>query len=93
MCLYYFPQYYAHREKMALINREKDIEKINRDALRMAREVADKTGTLMAGNICNSNAYLPDNPANDEKLKGMFKVTRVCKGTCFSGLYPNIGLL
>ena len=63
---------------MALIDREKDIEKINRDALKMAREVADNTGTLMAGNICNSNAYLPDNPSNDEKLNFMFQVTHIC---------------
>ena len=60
---------------MSLIDREKDIEKINRDALRMAREVADKTGTLMCGNICNTNAYKPNDPENDERLKQMFKVS------------------
>ena len=60
---------------MALIDREKDIEKINRDALRLAREVADKTGTLMCGNICNTNAYKPNDPENDERLKQMFKVS------------------
>ena len=61
---------------MSVIDREKDIEKINHDALKMAREVADKTGTLMAGNICNSSYYLPNDAANDEILKDMYKVTQ-----------------
>ncbi|XP_072036077.1 betaine--homocysteine S-methyltransferase 1-like [Amphiura filiformis] len=65
--------YYAHREKMSLIDREDDIEKMNRKALRMARDVADETGTLMAGNICNTNAYKPNDAENDERLKTMFK--------------------
>ncbi|KAJ8301856.1 hypothetical protein KUTeg_020843, partial [Tegillarca granosa] len=46
--------YYAHREKLRLIGKEDMLEKMNTEALRIAREVADRTGTLMAGNICNS---------------------------------------
>ncbi|XP_041462175.1 betaine--homocysteine S-methyltransferase 1-like [Lytechinus variegatus] len=65
--------YYAHREKLALIDREKDIEKMNRTALRIAREVADKTGTLVAGDICNTNAFDPKDPTCREKVKNMFK--------------------
>ncbi|XP_022100758.1 betaine--homocysteine S-methyltransferase 1-like [Acanthaster planci] len=65
--------YYAHREKVSLIERESDIEKMNRTALRMAREVADQTGSLMAGNICNSNIYEPNNPDISAKVKDMFK--------------------
>ena len=46
---------------------EDKMEFINREALRMAREVADETGTLLAGNICNTNLYDPNNPeANAE---------------------------
>ena len=37
-------QYYAHRAKLRLVNREIDLETLNRRALKMAREVADKTG-------------------------------------------------
>src|SRR6516162_7938947 len=51
--------YYAHREKLKIIGREKDLERINREALRIARKVARSTGTLFAGNICNSNIYDP----------------------------------
>ncbi|XP_077977731.1 betaine--homocysteine S-methyltransferase 1-like [Glandiceps talaboti] len=66
--------YYAHREKMRLIGRENEILKMNKDALRMAREVADETGTLMAGNICNTNIYAPTNSAEkNQTIKDMFK--------------------
>ena len=68
-------QYYAHRAKLAVIDREKDIEKLNREALRIAREVADKTGTLMAGNISNSTAYNPADKEWKQKITAMFKVS------------------
>ena len=64
---------------MSLIDREKDIEKMNRAALKMAREVADKTGTLMAGNICNTNTFHPDDPTCRDKIKAMFKVGPIFK--------------
>ncbi|XP_070568439.1 betaine--homocysteine S-methyltransferase 1-like [Ptychodera flava] len=65
--------YYAHREKMRLIGRENDLLKLNVDALRMAREVADDTGTLMAGNISNTNLYSPEKKENDPIIKEIFK--------------------
>ncbi|XP_006814175.2 betaine--homocysteine S-methyltransferase 1-like [Saccoglossus kowalevskii] len=65
--------YYAHREKLRLIGREDDLEKLNKTALRMAREVADETGTLMAGNICNTNLYLKDDPDSISTVQSMFK--------------------
>src|SRR6476659_757700 len=34
--------YYAHREKLRLIGRESDLERLNRDALRLAAGVADE---------------------------------------------------
>ena len=54
--------YYAHREKLALIGREADLEPINRAGLRLARDVARETGTLFAGDICNTNIYDPADP-------------------------------
>ncbi|XP_077996648.1 betaine--homocysteine S-methyltransferase 1-like [Glandiceps talaboti] len=65
--------YYATREKTRLVEEEGQTEKLNRDALKMAREVADETGTLMAGNICNTNIYQPDNSERHEEIKLMFK--------------------
>ncbi|XP_066285878.1 betaine--homocysteine S-methyltransferase 1-like isoform X2 [Branchiostoma lanceolatum] len=65
--------YYAHREKMRIIGREADLERINRTALRLARKVADDTGTLMAGNICNTNIYDQTDPSWEERAHAMFK--------------------
>jgi betaine-homocysteine S-methyltransferase len=51
--------YYVHREKLRVIGREKDLLKMNRTALAIARKVARKTDTLFAGDICNTNIYDP----------------------------------
>src|SRR6266540_2310727 len=50
--------YYAHREKLRLIGREADLEAMNRQALLIATEVATETGSLLAGNICNTNVFV-----------------------------------
>ncbi|XP_046553070.1 betaine--homocysteine S-methyltransferase 1-like [Haliotis rubra] len=65
--------YYGHREKLRVIGRENEIEKLNRDALRIARQVADDTGTLMAGNLCNTTVYRKDNKEAIETTESMFK--------------------
>ncbi|KAK6175446.1 hypothetical protein SNE40_013909 [Patella caerulea] len=65
--------YYGHREKLKVIGREQDIETLNINALKIARDVANKTNTLMAGNICNSTVYKRDNQASIEQAEAMFK--------------------
>src|SRR3989449_6891951 len=50
--------YYAHREKLRVIGREGELGELNRRALELAREVADETGTLFAGDISNTNVFL-----------------------------------
>lgn len=55
--------YYGHREKMRTIGREDDLEPLNRNALRIAREVASEGDALLAGNICNTWVYDPEAPA------------------------------
>jgi betaine-homocysteine S-methyltransferase len=52
--------YYAHREKLRIIGKEHLLEEINRQALAIAKEVAGETGALLAGNICNTNIFSPD---------------------------------
>jgi betaine-homocysteine S-methyltransferase len=64
--------YYAHREKLAVIGREGDLERINREALRIAKEVGAEHGSLVAGNICNTNVYEPDDPATHKTVRAMF---------------------
>ncbi|XP_060084166.1 betaine--homocysteine S-methyltransferase 1-like [Ylistrum balloti] len=65
--------YYAHREKLRLVGREDDLEKLNKTALKIAREVADNTGTLMAGNISNTGLYIAGDQKSEETIMGMFK--------------------
>jgi betaine-homocysteine S-methyltransferase len=65
--------YYAHREKLRVIGREGELEELNRAALRLGREVADESGTLLAGNISNTNAYLPDDAESEHRVRAMFE--------------------
>lgn len=64
--------YYAHREKLRLVGREGALEELNRQALRLARDVADRHGALMAGNICNTNVYEADDPSTHDAVRSMF---------------------
>ena len=65
--------YYAHREKLRVIGREGDLEPINRRALEIAKNVAHDTGTLFAGDICNTNIYDPADPASHKAVRAMFE--------------------
>ena len=64
--------YYAHREKMKAIGREGELEAINRKALNIAREVAEETGALFAGNICNTGAYDPEDPKTHDEVRRQY---------------------
>jgi betaine-homocysteine S-methyltransferase len=55
--------YYGHREKLRVIGKEDILEPLNRQALSIAAAVARETGTLLAGNICNTNVYEPGGSA------------------------------
>ena len=52
--------YYGHREKLRLIGKEDLLEPLNRGALAIAGRVAEETGSLLAGNVCNTNVYFDD---------------------------------
>jgi betaine-homocysteine S-methyltransferase len=64
--------YYAHREKLRDVGREGDLEAMNRQAVRIAREVAREGDALVAGNVCNTWAYDPDNPATTATVRAMY---------------------
>ena len=64
--------YYAHREKLALIGREGDVEAINRQALQIAKDVAAEHDSLFAGNICNTNVFDPDDLDSQRRARAMF---------------------
>jgi betaine-homocysteine S-methyltransferase len=60
--------YYGHREKLRAIGREQDLEPLNRQALRLAKEVAVDANALVAGNICNTWVYDPEAPAKSGEI-------------------------
>jgi betaine-homocysteine S-methyltransferase len=64
--------YYAHREKLRHVGREGDLEAMNRHAVRIAREVAQEGDALVAGNVCNTWAYDPDDPSSREAVRVMY---------------------
>src|SRR5438067_7236721 len=65
--------YYAHREKLRVIGREGDLEPINRRALDIAKSVAAETGSLFAGDICNTNVFDPADAASHKAVRAMFE--------------------
>src|SRR5258706_9233693 len=60
--------YYGHRAKMRAIGREGDLERLNRDAVRIASEIARQGDALVAGNICNTWEYDPANHSATERI-------------------------
>ena len=64
--------YYGHREKLRIIGKEDLLEPLNRQALELARAVARETGTLLAGNISNTNVYAEDD-ATRAQVRAMFE--------------------
>ena len=54
--------YYAHRDKLRDVGRADDLEAMNRQAVRIANEIAAEGGALVAGNICNTWSYDPELP-------------------------------
>jgi methionine synthase I (cobalamin-dependent) len=66
--------YYAHREKLRDVGRENDLEAMNRQAVRLANEVAREGDALVAGNICNTWAYDPQNvKASSSIVRAMYE--------------------
>jgi len=64
--------YYGHREKMRIVGKEHLLEALNRQALAIAKEVADETDSLFAGDICNTNLFADDG-ASRGTVRGMFE--------------------
>jgi betaine-homocysteine S-methyltransferase len=64
--------YYVHREKLRVIGREKDLVPMNRAALGIAKRVARRTGTLFAGDLCNTNIYDPSDSKAVKEVERIF---------------------
>lgn len=67
--------YYGHREKLRLIGKEDALEPLQRNALAIARQVAAEAPgepPLVAGNICNTNVWDPQDAKTDAVVQAMF---------------------
>ena len=65
--------YYAHREKLRIIGKEHLLEQINRQALEIAAGVARESDALLAGDICNTNVYDPDDLESQANVRAIFE--------------------
>lgn len=64
--------YYGHREKLRIIGKEHLLEPMNRNALEIAKKVADDTGTLLAGNLSNTNIYVQGDEKSRKDVRKIF---------------------
>jgi betaine-homocysteine S-methyltransferase len=60
--------YYAHRDKMKAVGREKHLELLNRTAVKLAREIAGEGNALVAGNLSESWKYDHTRTKESEKI-------------------------
>ena len=65
--------YYGHREKLKVIGKEEILEPLNRQALALAREVAEESGCLFAGNLSNTNIYEPEDKSTHRLIRQAFE--------------------
>lgn len=65
--------YFAIRTKLRQYGLEDQLEKMNRTALKIAREVADTSGKLMAGAVCGTYKYKELNETDTNELREMYK--------------------
>src|SRR5206468_9624283 len=61
--------YYGHREKLRIIGKEGLLEPLNQGALAIAGQVARESGTLLAGNLSNTNVW---GAASAQAVRAMF---------------------
>lgn len=65
--------YYAHEEKLKDVGLASALEEINAQAVRIARQVADKYDALVAGNLCNTWVYDPGDASSHAETRRQFE--------------------
>ncbi len=67
--------YYGHREKLRLIGKEDQLEPLNRQAVQLAHGVAAEfvDRPLVAGNLSNTNIYVPADRDAAAQARAMFE--------------------
>jgi len=64
--------FYASDDKLATVGMAGKVDQINRDAVRIAREVAAEGDALVAGNLSLTWAYDPEDAASPDHVRGLF---------------------
>jgi betaine-homocysteine S-methyltransferase len=68
--------YYAHRTKLRLIGQEDQLEKLNRQAIQIAKQVAGEfpdSNLLVAANICNTTVFDPASLESQDLVRSMYE--------------------
>jgi betaine-homocysteine S-methyltransferase len=65
--------YYGHRAKLKAIGREDLLERLNLNAVALAREVAEECGALTAGDLSNTWEYDPNDPDSGDAVRAIFE--------------------
>lgn len=64
---------YDHRDKVRIVGKEEFLEDLNRQALAIAKAVARESSALLAGNICNTNIYDPQDIDSHWHVRAMLE--------------------
>jgi len=64
--------YYAHEEKLKDVGLTSVLQQINSQAVKIARQVADRYKSLVAGNICNTWVYNPNEKSTYKETRRQF---------------------
>ncbi len=64
--------YYAHEEKLKDVGAAGALKEINANAMRIAHEVANEYGIIVAGNLANTWVYRADVPATHKETRRQF---------------------
>jgi betaine-homocysteine S-methyltransferase len=64
--------FYASDDKLATVGLAGKVDDINRTAVQVARQVASEGDALVAGNLCLTWAYEPDDPDAADHVRALF---------------------
>jgi betaine-homocysteine S-methyltransferase len=64
--------FYASDDKLATVGMQGKVDDINRNAVKVAREVASEGDALVAGNLSLTWAYLPEDGSSSDRVRALF---------------------
>jgi betaine-homocysteine S-methyltransferase len=64
--------FYASDDKLATVGLEGKVDDINRNAVQIARQVASEGDALVAGNLCLTWAYDPEDATSHDHVRALF---------------------